>query len=87
MVAIVLTVAALSTLSFRDMKAQLYLDSEQLVAGLAARETAKVAEWLRIRQAMLTAAGQQLEGNPGRRCNSWSRRAIFSWPIWAPRKA
>ncbi|OXY83602.1 methyl-accepting chemotaxis protein [Oceanimonas doudoroffii] len=64
MVAIVLTVAALSTLSFRDMKAQLYLDSEQLVAGLAARETAKVAEWLRIRQAMLTAAGQQLEGNP-----------------------
>ncbi|MDP5292132.1 methyl-accepting chemotaxis protein [Oceanimonas sp. CHS3-5] len=63
-VAIILTVAILSGLSFREMKDQLYQDSEQAVAVLAEKEAARVSEWLRIRQAMLTAAGQQLRDEP-----------------------
>ncbi|WMC11064.1 methyl-accepting chemotaxis protein [Oceanimonas pelagia] len=63
-VAIVLTVAIVSALSFREMKSLLYRDSEQAVAVLAEKEAARVSEWLRIRQAMLTAAGQQLGDNP-----------------------
>ncbi|PSJ36765.1 chemotaxis protein [Zobellella taiwanensis] len=62
--AIVITVLVISGLSFRDMKGQLYHDSEVLVSGLAEKEAAKVAEWLGSRHAMLGAAARHLEGNP-----------------------
>ncbi|GGB35617.1 methyl-accepting chemotaxis protein [Oceanisphaera marina] len=60
-VAIIVTVTALSTISFHNMKARLYEDSETLVASLGEREAEKVTRWFQIRQGMLTAAAQQLE--------------------------
>ncbi|AEY02839.1 Cache sensor-containing methyl-accepting chemotaxis sensory transducer [Oceanimonas sp. GK1] len=62
--AIVLIVAVLSSLSFRDMKAQLYHDNTALVAGLAEREATKIATWLNSRQAMLAAAANHLQDDP-----------------------
>ncbi|WP_319783282.1 methyl-accepting chemotaxis protein [Oceanisphaera sp. IT1-181] len=60
-VAITITVAALSAISFHNLKARLYADSETLVASLGVLEAEKVTSWFEIRQSMLTAAAQQLE--------------------------
>lgn len=62
-IAITITVAALSTISFMNLKAQLYEDSQTLVANLSQREAAKVSYWFEIRERMLIAAGKQVAGN------------------------
>lgn len=59
--AITVTVAALSTISFHNLKTRLYEDSETLVASLSELEAEKVTRWFESRQSMLTAAAQQLE--------------------------
>ncbi|MGB5856372.1 MAG: methyl-accepting chemotaxis protein [Oceanisphaera sp.] len=60
-VAITITVAALSTISFHNLKTRLYEDSETLVASLSEREGEKIRRWFDVRQRMLAAAGQQLD--------------------------
>ncbi|WP_418139397.1 methyl-accepting chemotaxis protein [Oceanimonas smirnovii] len=63
-VAIVLTVAAISTMSFINLKDQLYRDSEHSVAAMAEKEASRVSNWLNMRQGMLTAASKQLGEDP-----------------------
>ncbi|ART80120.1 methyl-accepting chemotaxis protein [Oceanisphaera avium] len=63
-IAITITVAALSTISFMNLKAQLYEDSETLVANLSLREAEKVSYWFEIRERMLIAAGKQVAQSP-----------------------
>ncbi len=58
--AIIITVAAISAISFQDMKTQLYESSEELVSGLGQKEAEKIASWLDSRQQMLAAAARQL---------------------------
>lgn len=60
-VAITITVAALSTISFHNLKTRLYEDSEILVASLSEREGEKIRRWFDVRQRRLAAASQQLE--------------------------
>ena len=54
--AITITVAALSTISFLNLRTQLYEDSEILVASLSEREGEKIRRWFDVRQRMLAAA-------------------------------
>ena len=61
--ALTIIVAALSTISFQNLKAQLYEDSSILVANLSQREADKVAYWFEVRQRILVAAGKQLTQN------------------------
>ncbi|MFD1006899.1 methyl-accepting chemotaxis protein [Oceanisphaera ostreae] len=63
-VAITITVAALSAVSFHNLKAKLYEDSEILVASLSKLEAEQITRWFDIRQRMLTAAGQQFDKAP-----------------------
>ncbi|MGO4998024.1 methyl-accepting chemotaxis protein [Oceanisphaera sp. W20_SRM_FM3] len=63
-VAITITVAALSTISFHNLKTRLYADSTILVASLSEREGEKIQSWFDIRQRMLAAAGQQFNKAP-----------------------
>ncbi|OYD25502.1 methyl-accepting chemotaxis protein [Oceanimonas baumannii] len=63
-VAIVLTVATISTMSFINLKDQLYRSSEHSVAAMAEKEVAQVADWLTMRQGLLTAASKQLGDDP-----------------------
>lgn len=60
-VAITITVAALSAISFNNMKARLYEDSETLVASLGKLEAEKVTRWFDVRQRMLSAAAPHLD--------------------------
>ncbi|MBM7455324.1 methyl-accepting chemotaxis protein [Oceanisphaera litoralis] len=60
-VAITITVAALSTISLRNMKSQLYQGSTELVSGLSQKEADKITTWLDSRQQMLAAAARQLD--------------------------
>ena len=59
--ALTITVAALSAISFFNLKAQLYEDSSILVSSLSEREGEKVKRWFDVRQRILVAAGKQLE--------------------------
>ncbi|MBU3825298.1 MAG: methyl-accepting chemotaxis protein, partial [Candidatus Oceanisphaera merdipullorum] len=63
-VAITITVAALSTISFHNLKTRLYLDSTTLVASLSEHEGENIQSWFDIRQRMLAAAGQQFNQAP-----------------------
>ncbi|MFP2768747.1 methyl-accepting chemotaxis protein [Oceanisphaera sp. KMM 10153] len=59
--AITLTVTALSTISFHNMKTQLYQSSTELVSGLGQQEADKIATWFDNRQNILAAAARQLD--------------------------
>ncbi|GAA3708336.1 methyl-accepting chemotaxis protein [Oceanisphaera sediminis] len=59
--AITITVAALSTISFYNMKTQLYQGSTELVSGQSLKEADKIADWVGSRQNILAAAAQQLD--------------------------
>lgn len=60
-VAITITVAALSAVSFHNLKAKLYEDSEILVASLSKLEAEQITRWFDVRQRMLSAAAPHLE--------------------------
>ena len=62
--AIAITVAALSAISFQNLKARLYADNTVLVASLSELEGEKIRRWFDIRQRMLAAAGQQFAEAP-----------------------
>ena len=59
--AITVTVAALSTISFHNMKTQLYQGSTELVSGQSKIEADRIADWIGSRQLILAAAGRQLD--------------------------
>ena len=60
-IAITITVAALSTISYHNLKAELYEDSETLVASLGKLEAEQITRWFDVRQRMLSAAAPHLE--------------------------
>ncbi|MBO1518178.1 methyl-accepting chemotaxis protein [Oceanisphaera pacifica] len=63
-VALTITVAALSAISFYNLKSQLYKDYTTLVAELSEREGEKIKRWLDVRHRLLAAAGQQFDKAP-----------------------
>ncbi|MFD1006898.1 methyl-accepting chemotaxis protein [Oceanisphaera ostreae] len=60
-IAITITVAALSTISYHNLKAELYEDSETLVASLGKLEAEQITRWFDVRQRMLSATAPHLE--------------------------
>ncbi|NLJ92634.1 MAG: chemotaxis protein, partial [Aeromonadales bacterium] len=62
--AIVITVAALSTISFHNLKKQLYEDNTILLADLSKLEAEKITRWFEVRHRMLMAAGKQVIDEP-----------------------
>ncbi|MBU3825299.1 MAG: methyl-accepting chemotaxis protein [Candidatus Oceanisphaera merdipullorum] len=63
-VAITIIVAALSSVSFHNLKTQLYLENTILVASLSEVEGEKIQSWFDIRQSILAAAGKKYDEAP-----------------------